>query len=357
MLNREQKLMLFKARRTPNCLFSTLPVELIREISEFGRDDTAFNEALHHVAYGELEKVQAMLEEASRAQDKTKLKELLLLSGTAMTPAVTVKHTTLLECALGSGDPEMIEMIKSYFSKFEGGEEEKERQLERYRPCIKAMENQKPDDLTWLFDIIKKASAQDVLEELKTGDQYDPSYKSALRDAMNKFRKEKLDPKVRTITKPRMHCNYQNLNAAYELLNAEWNNLKDANSYDKHYLVARQIIGLIGLIELPAYERYVFARGQAKEATAGKKIERSLDYKYDSGTFPLASISLINSHSGVGFDFFVSICGAQLSGRAGPNPDDEVRHLLQGLCQAKNNKLAELMQAAQRPEPKKRPRA
>lgn len=102
-----------------------------------------------------------------------------------MTPAgLIVKHTTLLECALGSGDHEMIEMIKPYFSEFEGGEEQKERQLERYRPCIEALQKQKPDDLTWLIDIIKTSSMDDVHAELATGDRYDKTYKSPLRDAL-----------------------------------------------------------------------------------------------------------------------------------------------------------------------------
>lgn len=314
MLNREQRLMLFKARRTPNCLFSNLPVEIIREISEFGRDDTEFNTALHHVAYGELEAIKVILDEASHKQDNRKLKELLLLSGTARTPAgLIVKHTTLVECALGSGDPEMIEMIKPYFSKFEGGEEEKEKQLERYRPCIEAMEKQKPDDLTWLIDIIKQASAEEVAAELATGDQYDKTYQSSLRDALNQFREEKLDPKVRVITKPRMHCNYKNLTHAYELLDAKWDNLKVGNNFDKIYLVSQQMIGLLELIELPAYERYIFAKGQVDEAIAGKKIERSFKYKYGSGEFPGYDVSLINFHSGVGFDSFVSIFGALAS--------------------------------------------
>lgn len=343
MLNRKQLHTLLLARKREGNFFSNLPVELIREISEFGRDDKEFNTALHQVADGELEAIKAILDEASHKEDKTKLKELLLLSGTAVTPAgLIVKHTSLLECALGSGDPEMIALIKPYFSTFAGGEEEMTRQLERYRPCIEAMQNQKPDDLTWLIDIIKKSSSEDVAAELKTGDQYDKTYQSPLRDAFNKFREEKLDPKVRIITKPRMHCNYKNLPHAYELLDVEWDNLKVGNNYDKIYLVSQQMIGLLHLVELPAYERYLFAKGQVEEATVGKKIERSFKYKYGSGEFPRYDVALINSHSGVGFDSFVSIYGGGDAGYALPHEPAGRANLLHNLCRAKTTDLQNL---------------
>lgn len=313
MLDRGQLLAVFNIfRERGKCM----PSDLIQTINEFSLDhDTDdFRESLRLVAYGELEEVQAMLEKANQRQGTLPLKNLLLIHGTAVTPAgLTVKHTTLLECALGSGDPEMIELIKSYFSRFKGGENEKEKQLARYRACIEDMENQKPDDLSWLFYTIKKASNRDVFEELKTGNDYDPSYKSTLREVLNKFREEKLDPKVRTITKPCMHCNYQNLQAAYDLFNAEWTELTDEITNEKCYLIARQVIGFLELVELPAYERYLFARGQANKAIEGKAIERSLHYIYDPESFfPPCDISVIKARSGIGFDSYISIDGDEL---------------------------------------------
>lgn len=320
MLNSEQRLMLYKARRTPNSLFNALTKDIIREISEFGQDPNSdFFKALHMTAYGELDALKAMLDAASHSnKEQTKLKELLLSTGTTVTPAgLTAKHKTLLECAIEAGDPGMVALLKAYFPKFTGGEEEMERQCEPYRPIIKAIRNQTADDLTWLFEIIKASSLDDVSAELATGENYDPSYKSTLRTAMNKFRTDKLDPKNRTITKPRMHCNYQNLMHAHRLLDVEWENLKDGNNHQKHYLIAKQIIGFIHLCELPAIDRFTLARGKIKESAAGKEIERRFDYQHGEGLFPHFDKRLMDSRSGVGYDFYISVFGPRLSTSAG----------------------------------------
>ena len=240
---------------------------------------------------------------------------LLQRSDTATRAGLQVKYKTILECALGEGDMELAAIIIPYFDEFAGGPEERKRQFDPYQSCIAAIPNQQPDyDVTWLIEIIKKSPHQDILAELATGDRYDPSYQSPLREAMNKFRSEMLAPERRIITTVRMHCNYQNLDYADAILDREWNSLKvpEGDGYDKHRLVARQILGFIELVELPAYERYVFARGQSDKAIAGKKIERSLDYQHPSElgrSFPDYSETAINSHSGVGFEVYVSIYG------------------------------------------------
>ncbi len=176
-----------------------------------------------------------------------------------------------------------------------------ESQIERYRPCIEEMQNQKPDDLTWLIEIVKKSSLADVAAELATGADYDKTYQSPLRDALNKFRAEKLDPKHRVIATPQIHCNYQNLAHAFDLREREWDNLEEGNNYDRILLVTQQIIGFIELVELPAYERYVFARGQSEREIEIRGIMRSCKYKYGDGEFPCYDASLVASHSGVGF--------------------------------------------------------
>lgn len=336
-------------------LFSQLTVELLREISEVGQNsDSDFEKAIKHVARGELSEVKAVLEEASRMEDKTKLKKLLLLSGTVVTRCgLIVKCKTLLECALGEGDREMIEMIKSYFPMFVNGKNEMEKQLERYRPCIEAMQNQKPEDLTWLFDIIKKSPAKDVLAELAEGNEYDVNYQSELRTALNKFREQKLDPKVRVITKPRMHCNYQNLRHAYDMLDA----LKELSDWDDYCLkvglVSMQVIGWIQLIELPAYERYLFARGQVESEAAGKKIEveRNVNYKHGTGSFPDFDEAFIKSHSGLGFGVYSSISGLPCKGgHSILGVLSQSQSCVTRLMSNKNLRLAELM--PQHPKPK-----
>jgi len=334
MLIRSQVVNMIKGRHDSGSLFSLLPREIIRRLKYSPTLDQDFLDALKDAAEGKLEELRAKLEKNSR---------LVLQAGDVVTPAgLLVLDTTLLECAIGGGeDKEMIEMIKSYFSTLPGGDEAMESQIERYRPCIKEMQNQKPDDLTWLIEIVKKSSLADVAAELATGADYDKTYQSPLRDALNKFRKEKLDPKHRVITKPQMHCNYQNLAHAFDIRDREWSNFKEGNNYDRIYLIEQQIIGFIELVELPAYERYVFAQCQAKQATAGKGIERSLKYKYSAGEFPCYDATLVDSHSGVGFDSAISIFGSGmlplLEGRRWCTAE-----VLENLCRAKTSNLQNL---------------
>lgn len=329
MLNREQRLALVSGRHTPGCLFSRLPRELILIISTSAQDKTKFNTALHHAAFGELKALRTVLEKAKKdaCQKNTAtskqvflnpLKELLFNRGQTVAPGgLTIKHTTLLEYAFLSGDPEMVAMIKPYFSEVKGGEEEMEKQLARCRPCIEAMTKQQPEDLTGLFDIIKKASAQDVAEELKTGDQYEKAYQSTLRDALNQWRQAKLDPANRVINvlkAPRMHCNYQNWIHVDEFLDNErkknnWEDLVNVNNYDKLFLILRQLRGFLELLELPVCERFAFARARLVITPLLKNLERLLKYRLANNSFPRFHKSLIDSHSGLGFDFYVSIFG------------------------------------------------
>lgn len=339
MLNREQRLMLLKARRTPNCLFSQVPMELIHIISTSAQDETEFNTALHHVTFGELGALRTLLETAKskaiQANTTTSkevflnpLKELLFNRGQTITPGgMTIKHSTLLESAFLSGDPEMVAMIKPYFSEVEGGLKEMESQLARCRPCIDAMMTQQAEDLTWLFNIIKAASARDVAEELKTGDQYEKLYQSPLRDALNQWRQVKLAPHNRVIDvlrAPRMFCNYQNWIHVNAFLDAEWDknqwaDLKiNGNNYDKIYLILRQLRGLLELLELPVCERFAFANGQVEKPAA--QIVRSLKYKYGDGSFPHFDRSSLEAHTGLGFDFYMSIFGAVGWAGAGGGP-------------------------------------
>lgn len=295
-------------------VFSTLPEKnLILRIKHSPTPDQDFLEALHRVAFGELEALKTMLETA-KALSIEDLMRLLLQAGDVITPGgKLIKGVTLLECALGAGDLELAEMIRPYFDEFKGGQAEFESQRERYRACLEAMETQEHDyDINWLVEIIKNSTQEDVEAELATGDNYDPAYQSPLRDAMNKFRSEMLDPKRRIIKKPSMHCNYKNFDHVDEVLTQEWNNLGEGDNYTKHRLISRQIFGFIQLIELPAYERYVHAQDDSYAAIEGRAIKRSFDYKYPDAlakTLPAFSDDLLLSHSGVGFDSWISIFG------------------------------------------------
>jgi hypothetical protein len=305
--NRPEVKSMLILQRNPNTFFSSIPEELIAQTKYF----LDLLDALKEAADGKLTELKARLDTAKK--NKELLKVLLLQKDDTVTPAgITAKNTTLLGCAICAGDPEIIAMIKPYFLELPNGEKELENQLAYYGSCIEEIKTQKPEDLTWLIEIILASSPKDVAEELATGDDYNPDYPSLLRNALNKFRADKLDPAKRIIDTPRMHCNYQNLIHAYEILDNYWDKLVVNGSYDKHYLISRQIIGLIQLLELPAFERYVFARGQIDAVTAGKTLERSCGCLYGNDTFPGVDINLIKSRSGVGFNSYISIRGTWL---------------------------------------------
>lgn len=328
MLNREQRKALIRAAK--RIAVFDFPKELIYKISKSAQDETEFSTALRAVTFGELETLRTLLEKAKLAAIQTNtttvkevflnpLKELLFNRGQTVTPGgMTIKSTALLEAAFLAGDPEMVAMIKPYFSEVEGGQEEMERQLTRIRPCIEAMKTQEPEDLIKLFDIIKAASTEDVIEELQLGEQYNNNHKSLLRNALNNWRQTKLAPDNREINvarEPRMFCNYQNWIHANGLLLRAWA-LHDRQPWihklsDSHILlILRQLRGFLELLELPAYERFAFANGEVEKSMT--VVPRSFKYKNQSNrSFPHFDPSLIDSHTGLGFGFYVRASGAR----------------------------------------------
>ncbi len=348
------------AQKSGNNFFATLPDEILEYICTVENPNPRLQKALHHAAFGELDELKAMLDEAQREGDDI-LKLLLLPVESTETPGgLTVKNTTLLECALLAGDPEMVAMIKPYFSAVAEGkkdmEKEMQRQLDRCKPCVDSIMTQS-EDLTWLFDIIKAASASDVAKELKTGNEYDETYQSPLRHALNKWRQYKLDPNNRVIDvlrKPRMHCHYANWIHVNAFLGAEWdrNRWRDLkvteDNYDKIYLILRQLRGFIELLELPACDRFAFANGQV--AGLPTRQTRSLKYKYNDGLFPLFDLVSIGAHSGLGFDFFVSTDGAQCSVGRARRWMNTVWSFFPNLISSKNVRLAALMQPHPAPQ-------
>lgn len=348
--NTGQAYLIALAQRCIGTIFAELPPEIVHHICTVPNPNPRLKKALHHAAFGELDALKAMLEEAKQEGEEI-LKLLLLPTETTETPGgLTVKNTTLLECAALAGDPGIVAMIKPYFSEVkeeskEGMEREKERQLARCKRCIDAMETQQAEDLTELFKVIVKASAPDVAEELKTGNQYDSTYQSPLRKALNEWRQAKLDPNNRVIDvlrRPRMFCNYQNWVHVNEYLDTEWNrnqwsDLKlNGNNYDKIYLILRQLRGFIELIELPACDRFAFANDQV--ASPAVEITRSSKYKNSSGSFPHFDSSAVDSRSGLGFDSFASIFGGAVRGCR------RVRRWchFQNLCRTKTSDLRNL---------------
>jgi hypothetical protein len=272
----------------------SFPPELMRLIFSYKQSlDELLIPALSHAANGRYDQLKALLDTDSI---------LVLLRGNVTTPGgLTIKNTTLLECAIGAGDlamnensPGMAEMIMSYFEKLPGGAAALESQLEKCRICLDELVNQKAYDLTELMNIIKNASDRDVNAALEKKNN-----SSKLCMVLPQFRNH-VRPK--TITDPHIHYNYQTLIHAFELYDAEWNNL----SIDQRSLFCRQVIGYLQR-SFPAVDRFIFARGSLYDiARKNKSLERSLEYKNNNGSFfPSYSTGGDSNFSGPGFDVVI----------------------------------------------------
>src|ERR1700722_19776554 len=172
MLSTNQINALLALHKRGDTLFSTLPTELIKEISAFGQNPNSdIAKALHYAAYARKEDVIQLLAmlEANPS--------LLLQAGNVTTPGGDeIRRVTIYEFLLGAGEYELAKMVQDYFSAIEDGELQKIRQYERYKSHIEGMLTQKPYDLTSLIELIKHASAEDITALLKK----DMSHKSAL---------------------------------------------------------------------------------------------------------------------------------------------------------------------------------
>lgn len=149
-----------------------------------------------------------------------------------------------------------------------------------------------------------------------------------------------------------MLCNYQNLIHAYKLYAEKINPLNINNAYAQlvRFLAFNQIIGFIQLVELPIYERFLFARSGFEKALQGECIERSLEFIHYDGKFCHYSSALIDSRSGMGFNAYASMRGALL-GQQRQFPDSRgfqgtILEALEGLLKIKTLKLQKLCSPA-----------
>ena len=134
--------------------FSKLPPELIPYIydqDQYQDPNSDIAKALHHAAYARQEDVTTLLA-MLEANPK-----LLLQAGNVITPGGDeIRRVTIYEFLLGAGDYELAKKVQDYFSKIEGGEQQRIHQYERYRPHIEGMLTQKPYDLSPLIDLLNK---------------------------------------------------------------------------------------------------------------------------------------------------------------------------------------------------------
>jgi len=312
--------MLLTLRRREGNLFSGMPSEIICKISGYSLEDNwrDYEVGLHYIVNGKLKELKALLE----------AKPFLVLfngkdSSVTAPWGTTFKDHSLYQCALKAGDPEIKAYIESVFFQVKGGEEIMMAQFN----YLQTLTCEQPDDLTWLFDAIVESSMEDVEAELKTGKDYDWEYCSPsrqgrgyrgsdLREALNKFRENELKHACRTLNLSDKHDNDQRIDQVYTLLALYEGRLIEGNNYNKLRLACRQILGLRQLLNCTGYDRIVFATGQIDQAIKGEEINRDGGYNYKypdktfGATFPTFNIELINSHSGLGFDFCISIYGA-----------------------------------------------
>ncbi len=333
--------LLLMLRHRENNVYSDLPIELIRKIGGYDieGDQSDFEVGLGYVAYGALKEIRELL------TDKPFL--IFFKNGETFSPeGKLLKNKTLLGCAVGACDPEIIIEIKRRFYQFKNGEKELERQLAPYRSHIAALKYQQADiNLTNFFNVLEASNSDDVEAELVIGEAYDWDYKSRLRDELNVFKKEMFKDERRILEYPCVHSNYKNLDYAKAMLRERAHRL----TMKKTCLASQQIIGLIQLLELPAYERFVFARGQFKEAIAGEEIERDNQFKYAVGEFSHFNADLFSQHAGLGVEHFINLvkvseiwmpCYARMT-VAGEGPS------FSELMTCKNERVERLMDAQQ----------
>jgi hypothetical protein len=289
MLNRSQIYTMIAIRNRPGSVFNPQGTAYRLPIDVDPNSD--ITKLLHHIAFGDLAATKAMLDANPR---------LVLQSAHTETPSgLKVLHTTPLECALGAGDPEIAQMIESYFDAkgIKGGAKVRDKQLARYRQHVETCLNVKknpPYDFTLLIDTLMAATPEDVTAALNL----DFNRESALRDVIAQFRKDFTPGSITS----GMHFNYLHLLRAFEVYGQKYDDLykSGGDDYDKLRLFSRQVIGFIQR-SLPAIDRMVFAEGLSDVVENKAKIERSFKFKNDNADFP--STAGDSSCSGLGYEY------------------------------------------------------
>lgn len=255
MLTRDQIFSMLMIRSREGSVFSGLPNELIRYISNFARCNPC--EEITNIPSSDIDIALALAADGTQdALDKlVKMIEanprLLVQAGNVTTRGgVKVIRTALYEFFLGEGDPVGAAAIQFGFARLPDGEVERAHQCRQYKQSIKNIAAKKPAyDLTPLFNILMEEDS------------------SKLRDELEAFRKA-VEPTTKRVG---MHYDhYATLQQALDLLDDRWNELTDGNvRFDRCGLIWKQVIGYLQLKGLPAVDRFAFAR-------AFKDAERSV---------------------------------------------------------------------------------
>jgi hypothetical protein len=282
------------------CVLPKNIIHYIRQINsdENGEPVSEIGRLLKYIAYGNPAAAEKMLKKNPR---------LLLQAGDVVAPSGDlICRVSPYELALCIGDhhPDMIPMIAAFFAhpSIEGGEAERKIQYARYKNDIDNMLKQKPYDFSWIIEIIKASTPDEVTAALNK----DIEYGGVLCDALAKFRQE-FSPRI--VTKGLLF-NYATLHEAFKVLADNVTTLYASNGKDdKCNLVWRQLIGRIVDL-LPACERQAFATCYLSEDKS--TLERSFKFKHGAGNFPFATND--ESRSGAGWDFSCDVFGMAVVG-------------------------------------------
>jgi hypothetical protein len=201
MFNRSQINTLGVLYHRPDNLFSSLPIEALLQILKYGDESehrTALEQLLEHIVYNRV---------AATDEALTKAPHLLLYAGNVTTPSGDhVIRVTPYECALGTGDPKMVRVIRKHFVMLEPEQHEQARQYARYHHHIKQMGKEESYQFEKLFEAIlnKKTAEKEIRSVLNAPTQ---SGNSAIAKKIGQFRAD-FAPKT---IKRGMHFNYRNL--------------------------------------------------------------------------------------------------------------------------------------------------
>jgi hypothetical protein len=314
-----------------------LPKNIIRYIRQINSDENGepvseIGQLLKYIADGNPVAARKMLENNPR---------LLFQAGDVIAPSGDlICRVSPYELALCIGDhhPDMIPMIAAFFvhPSIKGGEAERQLQYARYQDDIDNMLNQKPYDFSWMIEVIKASTPDEVIAALYK----DIEHGGALCDALAKFREE-FSPRI--VTKGLLF-NYATLHEAFKVFTVEFKSLHSHNNFNKVRLVWRQVIGRIVDL-LPACERQAFATCYLSKNAA--VLERSFKLIYGSGNFPFAAND--DSRSGAGWDFSCDVNGCVSSGKVAGC--ECTMAMIEKLISNKRDKLAEYMQSLEKPTP------
>jgi hypothetical protein len=269
--------------------------------------ESEINRALHYLALGDPAKGIGML---------TANPDLLAQSGYVITQTGDLLwNVKPLECllALGEHHADMIPHVLPLFDFTEGGEEEKQKQLTKYKSAVLNIGKEQRYQFQWIVDIVKKSPTDDVTAALAK----DFAHESVLRDGLHQYRQ---DFHMRVITNG-LVCPYATVHEVLKMYDENFDALKAASqnkndTYDKCRLVWRQVVGFIFRRRLTDRQACATGHMVAARENAAAILERTYEFKYHRGQFFEACRDFLVENDedlsdGCGWGFSVDVYGGR----------------------------------------------